>query len=172
MIDFETMGTHSDCVVLSLGAVRFTRARVLDQGYWICNKQEQLKMRRTVSPETLTWWNNQTPDAKKVLRESEECMGPIQHVMSALYSFVDKEDRIWSNGVDFDVQIAEHLYRSLHMRPPWKYYNKRCYRTIKTMFQIEQKTPFTGVKHNALEDALYQAHCLSKYLQANTGVDL
>ena len=62
MIDLETLGTKPDCVVLTLGAIKFNPYKQTepDKGLYIrLNVDEQTKMGRSVDDGTLEWWGKQ-----------------------------------------------------------------------------------------------------------------
>lgn len=68
---------------------------------------------------------------------------------------------LWSNGADFDIPIMLSLYQQLSLTPPWKFYNHRCFRTLKELHPVRYaaaKKKFSNpTKHNALADAIWQA---------------
>ena len=62
MIDIETLGTSPDCVVLSVGAVKFdpfTNIEPHNRLLWRPSTEEQFKANRTVLDSTLEWWATQ-----------------------------------------------------------------------------------------------------------------
>jgi inhibitor of KinA sporulation pathway (predicted exonuclease) len=46
------------------------------------------------------------------------------------------------------------------MQAPWKFYNDRCYRTLKAMYPHIKMPKRTGTHHNALDDAISQVNHL------------
>jgi hypothetical protein len=64
---------------------------------------------------------------------------------------------VWSNGADFDLPMLAHAYSQVQVETPWKFWNSRCVRTYKNLPGAKgAKFPATGVKHNALSDAVNQ----------------
>ncbi len=63
---------------------------------------------------------------------------------------------IWGNGAGFDQPILSAVYRAVGVVQPWKFFNERCYRTLKNLYP---GFPYTRPKlaHHALEDAKAQA---------------
>ena len=62
MIDLETLGTKPDCVVLTLGAIKFNPYTQTepDKGLYIrLDVDEQTKMGPSVDDGTLEWWGKQ-----------------------------------------------------------------------------------------------------------------
>lgn len=167
MVDIETLGTSEASVVLSVGAVAFNRrdpsvpftTLYLGFGTGDCWK-EQVEKGRVMDRDTIIWWNKQTPDAQKVLKVKN-----VDNVLDALNQFVAFVDQtgveplVWGNGASFDNVILASLLKTYGVKQPWKYWNDRCYRTMKGEHQhdpIERQ----GVHHNALDDAIHQARIL------------
>ncbi len=182
MIDFETLGHNAPHVaVLSLGAVMFTRGGKISGAEWIFNMPEQIQKKRSVTAETISWWFNQGAEAKAVIQKASTSGTLMGQVMAEFNDVIGKAaievkakpDKviIWSCGAGFDVPIAESLYMHTQTQVPWKFWNIRCYRTIKSVHEIEAGVKREGVKHSALADAEYQAECVMKWLTANPGLD-
>jgi DNA polymerase III epsilon subunit-like protein len=159
MVDLETLGTDPRAVILSIGAVRFTETEIVSKLYLELDIQDQLDHgTRKISPQTLAWWVDQGDDAKRVFSD-----GPHKHSLAVgLYDlglFIGSDQdtvNVWSNGAAFDVPILETAYNDVQGGIPWRFYNVRCYRTVKAMYPGVPK-PQIGTAHNALDDALSQA---------------
>jgi exodeoxyribonuclease VIII len=72
-------------------------------------------------------------------------------------------DEMWGNGADFDNVILGASYGAIGQRPPWKYSNNRCFRTLKNLIPVDAANELwekhaKGTHHNALDDAVRQAH--------------
>jgi exodeoxyribonuclease VIII len=66
---------------------------------------------------------------------------------------------VWGNGATFDNVILANAYDACRIRRPWKYYADMCFRTVRNQYphvQVKRQ----GTHHNALDDALTQAHHL------------
>ena len=77
MLDLETLGTHPDCVILTIGAIKFNPYSTQPPGEGIYLKldiQEQLTLGRSVTESTIEWWGKQDP------RVREEAMGETDRV--------------------------------------------------------------------------------------------
>ena len=162
MIDLETLGTAPGSVVLSIGAVEFdpelgTLGR---EFYTTINQGSSLGAGLKIDSSTVAWWKTQSIEAQKVLYATCEENGP--QIMPALMDFglflsgCGPNVRVWGNGSDFDQPILTAAYRAVGLEAPWKFWNNRCYRTLKSLFP---ETPMlrTGTHHNALDDAKSQA---------------
>ncbi len=164
MVDLETLGTSPGCVVLSIGAVAFDSNGVSDNKFYVEINigSSQAGGQLFVDPKTLEWWNSQAEDAKALLARCETGGVPLGKALLMFSRFIytecEKDFHIWGNGASFDEPIISEVFKSIGMTPPWKYYNSRCYRTLKGLGAISVKEPeFKGVKHNALNDAVHQA---------------
>ena len=157
MIDLETLGTRPGCVILSIAAVPFATPFDIESFYVrISEPSWYLYPGFHVDQATLEWWSKQNAEARK------EAFGGTDDCKSALYSFAEccralpTAPVVWGNGASFDLTILSEAYKLLGMRPPWKYTDERCYRTLKALYpQIPYLEP--QVKHNALQDASAQA---------------
>ena len=63
---------------------------------------------------------------------------------------------MWGNGATFDNVILANAYRGAGLPVPWKFWNDKCYRTIKGFFP-QIKLQRIGTHHNAQDDAESQA---------------
>lgn len=161
MLDLETLGTAPGCVVLSIGACTldlketFYEKMAVDD--CVANGLE-------IDMETMAWWNKQSNEARL------EAFSGIKGLVEVLGAFDDwlrkvKANAIWGNGADFDQPILLAAYKAASITPSgWPRYGNRCYRTVKTMFEVPP-IAFIGTKHNALEDAIHQAKQLTATMQ-------
>jgi hypothetical protein len=161
MIDIESLDTSPNCVILTIGAVRFD-----PKGMGVVEKlelrpmiEEQTeKFNRVINEDTLRWWSTQSEDAL------DEAMGDRDRVsfnecMEALYKFCWNRRAVWSNGASFDIVAMESAWRNLGMRIPWPYYTVRDTRTLYEIAGVSLKDKKYGSKttHKAVEDAEHQA---------------
>lgn len=159
MLDVETLGTSADACIISIGAVKFDleSSAFDDTGFYASiSVESNLEAKRRIQESTLLWWLNQSKAAQLVFHE------PKQTLHGALTDLADwlgdGEYFMWSNGADFDLPMVAHAYTSLAMDVPWAFWRSRCFRTYKNLPGAKNvKVPFTGVEHNAIADAIYQA---------------
>lgn len=163
MIDIETLGTKSDCVVVSVGAVPFNPSAGTVQTdfgkHWVLPIQSQLDHGRTIDQLTLRWWFEQSREAQKGW-EKPNVARPMDFwtdIKHMTYTFV------WSHGAGFDIAILESLFKTYELAPPWQFWNIRDTRTLFHLNDSYKVPRDTGVYHNALDDAINQAkavcHC-------------
>lgn len=163
MVDLETLGTVADAVILSIGAVKFDiDSDALDNNgfYASVSIDSNLEAKRRIQEDTLIWWLAQDPSAQKVFHEAKES---LRSALISLGDWIgDGNYQVWSNGADFDLPMLAHAFTQAQIEIPWEFWNSNCFRTYKKLPQAKTvKFAGTGVKHNALADAVNQA----KHLQ-------
>lgn len=161
MIDFETLGTDEDAVVISLGACFFDieNGTLGSTFYMAFEIEDQIKKGRVISPSTLKWWMGQSNAAKKVFHEQAK---PTQQVLQTFATWVGSVASVskvkpWGNGSTFDISIIEHMFRQFQVKAPWLYYNVMDLRTFKRFVANNVKVEKLGTNHNAVDDAISQA---------------
>lgn len=159
MLDLETLATTADAAIMSIGAVKFDLESdaIDDAGFYASiSVDSNLDKGRRIDEDTLIWWMGQDKAAQAVFTEPKQPLGAVLEDLSAWF---DREDLfVWSCGADFDIPMLAHAYRQHDWLPPWKFWNARCYRTMKALFPGQKA--HKGVKHNALDDAISQARSL------------
>lgn len=157
MVDLETLGIHAGCVVLTIGACTFDLRHQFYERISISDSRDKGFLE---NPDTVRWWSKQPFHVK------QEAMGGIDEVLTILNKFSDwmgglpavrKDIQLWGNGADFDLPILAAYYKKLDLEQPWSPYSGRCYRTLKTLLPHVTAAEKNKLKHNALEDAIYQA---------------
>lgn len=159
MLDLETLGKTPGCVVLSIGAVRFGEKGVEKDGYYQVIKEATcLEAGLTADPDTLAWWERQSPEARQVLADARQnrCRS-LRPVLKDFALWLGANPTVWGNGSDFDQPILAAAYWSCKLVVPWKYYNSRCYRTLKSFAPLLKARGGAAAAHNALADARAQA---------------
>lgn len=163
MLDLETLATSPDAAVVSIGAAFFSLEAegdgICGQHVCVLDLNEQLgRLKRYVSGSTVRWWMQQDQAARSVFSQ------PETHAAVALQAFnqwLPPDPHLWGNGADFDLPIILSLYEQLVLTPLWKFYNHRCFRTLKNLhpkLYDEAARKFSNpLKHNALADATWQA---------------
>jgi hypothetical protein len=158
MIDIESLDTSPNCVILTIGAVRFD-----PKGDGIVEKlelrptmEEQTELGREINEDTIRWWSTQSPAAL------EEAMGdqgriPFREAMEKLYKFCWNQDAVWSNGASFDVVAMESAWRQLGIAIPWKFWTVRDTRTLYEVTGVSLRDDKHVTTHKAVEDAERQA---------------
>ena len=162
MIDLETLGTGPDCVVLTIGGVKFNPNDISEpweEFYYRFDVDEQLEKGRTTQESTLEWWGKQEASVR------EEALGdgnrtPVLEVLQALNKWCVSANTIWCQGPAFDICILENLLKQYNHHTPWAFWKIRDSRTL---FGIMPKDPRKAMQnnlHNALADAYYQSKAI------------
>lgn len=164
MIDIETMGTSSEAAIVAIGAVLFDpETQQLGATYYAkVLLADAVAKGGKIDADTVLWWLKQDDEARKEI--TGEGRTEIEIALAGLYVFIeDNTDpgalQVWANGASFDLPILTSAFTRLGYKPaPWKFYQERCFRTLKNLRPDIKSEPLPGnVKHNALDDAKAQA---------------
>lgn len=174
MIDLETLGNRPGCKILSIGAVAFSPQGLGREFYVLVERSSQNGIGLREDPETIKWWSEQNEAARTAVFGSRTAV-PVRTALNRLtdfltaVSFTDEvSDRrevcVWGNGAGFDQPILAAVFRADGIpKLPWKFWNERCYRTLKnTAHGVPYSPP--KIAHHALEDAKAQAAHLVRIL--------
>ena len=176
MLDLETLGKEPKSVIVSIGAVEFSETEVSENKFYInIDPEDCQSYGLKINASTFLWWMGQSEAARLAITGSEKVK-----LKEALISFSSwlllemgpmdssKDDVIvWGNGADFDNTILSSSYSETGLEQPWSFRNNRCYRTIKNL-SPDIRIETSGTRHNALDDAVSQAHHLIKILSNNS----
>ena len=163
MVDLETMGTSATAPIISIGAVFFDEDGLGKEFYAAVSLEDSVKRGGVIDPSTVIWWMQQE---ESLLGQfvAEQKLGGAVKLPTALERFTefvtsecsDRELRVWGNGASFDNVILRNAFEVCGLIEPWRFWNDRCFRTIKSLFgNVPYKQP--KVAHNALSDAVAQA---------------
>ena len=167
MVDLETLDTASSGVILTLGAVKFDPYDLQEPHsplYFRISVDEQNALGRTVSESTLEWWGKQDAAIFEEAMSDDDRIS-VSSALAQLNKHVVGVDKIWAQGVLFDIGMLEHLYKQMGQPVPWNFWQIRDSRTIMDLGDSSAKT---GNKeaHNALADAYSQAVAVQQIYKA------
>ena len=159
MIDLETMGTRANAAIVAIGAVRFDReATTIDANkfYELVDLQSSLAAGLEVTGDTVMWWLQQSEEARAEFKKGGL---PLFTAIQRLAEWISRvpNTKVWGNGAGFDNPILETAYSKLGLEAPWKFWNSRCYRTMKNEFPQVPMIKREGTYHCAVDDADTQA---------------
>lgn len=162
MIDLETMSSRSNATICSIGAVKFDNNKILDTFYCTIDAKTCKEAGLHICKDTIEWWAKQNKEAfNELLRNTI----PLSDALNNFTEwFGPKSLSVWGNGAAFDNVIMDNAYKALDRKIPWSYWDDRCYRTVKALFNWIPEDKREGVYHNALDDALHQTKHLMKIL--------
>lgn len=93
MIDLETLGTASDCIISEVSAVAFEidTGKIVAERTWHTSVEDQINLGRKVSSGTLAFWLTQSQDARnKMLNSMDEfCNRNFMRLPVAIEFFLD-----------------------------------------------------------------------------------
>lgn len=163
MLDLETMGVSADSAIISIGVVHFNKKEILNKMELFCDIDTQKN--RTVRNDTMSWWLTQSEQARNALSQGMKTSKPLITQLIELQAFIKscgENVKVWGNGSDFDNAMLAHAYSSVGIAVPWKFWNNRCYRTIKAICNDVPEDKRIGTYHSAVDDAEHQARHLMK----------
>ena len=168
MIDLETLDTTVTAKILSVGLCFFDIATGEVRLQTDVTVPLAGQEKRTVSDAALNWWMTQTDKAWSLARGGEQT--ELRKLLHAISDNVKMFPgiRVWGNGATFDISILEHAFNEYGIPVPWDFWNVRDMRTLVEVGQmitgvgIRSKVPFEGVKHSAVDDAVWQAKVVSE----------
>ncbi|EOK2889929.1 3'-5' exoribonuclease, partial [Escherichia coli] len=171
MIDLETMGKNPDAPIISIGAIFFD-PQTGDMGPEFSKTIDLDTAGGVIDRDTMKWWLKQSREAQSAIMTDEI---PLDDALLQLREFIDENSgeffvHVWGNGANFDNTILRRSYERQGSPCPWRYYNDRDVRTIVELgkaidFDARTAIPFEGERHNALDDARYQAKYVSAIWQ-------
>ncbi|HDS9095623.1 TPA: 3'-5' exoribonuclease, partial [Escherichia coli] len=163
MIVLETMGKNPDAPIISIGAIFFD-PQTGDMGPEFSKTIDLETAGGVIDRDTIKWWLKQSREAQSAIMTDEI---PLDDALLQLREFIDENSgeffvQVWGNGANFDNTILRRSYERQGIPCPWRYYNDRDVRTIVELgkaidFDARTAIPFEGERHNALDDARYQA---------------
>jgi hypothetical protein len=171
MVDTETYGTAPGSIILSIGAIGFDpeTGELGSRFYKVFSMEDSKRIGMTEDPETVAWWGRQSVEARKVISEARASNNTVEAVLTRFREWFQKNysgnGRIWGCGANFDEPLITAAYAKVNAKldeskriiPPYRFWNSRCYRTLKEEWPMVKLGERTGTYHNALGDAETQA---------------
>lgn len=164
MIDLETLGTGPNATILTIGAQGFDpfSDKYTDVTFYKRITTES-QPNRTVDEGTLEWWSQQSVEAQ------EEAMGDgpdrvaLKDALEELSKIAFRHNRIWANGVCFDITMLENAMAEFEVACPWKFWQVCDARTVYKLGNAG--TAGSRNSHNALEDCCVQIDMLQDVIK-------
>lgn len=179
IVDFETLSTRPDGVVLSLGIVIADPEEddidfdsLIEKGIEIkFDTKSQIALGRHVEQGTLDWWSKQGADAKRVLTPSENDLqlhDISEHIQNYFdeHNFNPKKGLVWARRSHFEWNLFENIFRTLNIEKVIPYYTMRDIPSVIDVNcgTISGKVPgFKPHPHTILHNALHD--CCNDFLQ-------
>lgn len=181
-IDLETAGLGTNAPIIAIGAVRFAprpSCQLLSSYYpkgMTTTSNEfytavNLVGQTPIDPSTFYWWLEQGQAAREAALEGRDGIS-LGNALRALWQWLQADSTVvgrnsnftgelWIRG-DRDSVWLEEAHKREGVAIPYKFRNVRDQRSIVDFAEKRGLVmPYrTGVAHDALEDARYQAECL------------
>ena len=172
MIDIEALDIRPTAAIASIGAVHFEpHSDWIGELFHVHVSLENCQRHGlTIGASTVTWWMSQDDAARQTLINGQLDAAPLITALQAFSAFYPFEAEIWCNGNSHELPILLNVYSAVGIDTPWHYADERDLGTLKGMnkgLRIER----TGTRHNALDDAIYQARLVQHILQFNPDID-
>lgn len=176
MIDLETMGLRPNAAIVSIGVVKFQQLpgsqldiTVQSTFHVSVSLKSCLDHGLTTDQSTVDWWSKQSAQARSSWQREDA--PPLLEALTQLTQWMmvgcsESQNVPWGNGADFDLVLLKSAYNSISADPPWRYYNQKCFRTVKSLFPVAE-VPRQGTHHNALDDAMYQTEVLRSIVRVH-----
>ena len=159
MIDLETFGQTPGCLVKSIGAVSFNMNGINDDWRRNISIDSSLQEGFFVEGGALKFWLTQVaPDTQAALFHHEVELRAAIESLFAWFLHV-KGKWVWSHGATFDIPILSVIYSRLGLKLPWEFRDARDTRTLYSLLPSgKPNVRRITSQHDALEDAIFQAH--------------
>lgn len=182
-LDIETLSTHKNAVVASIGACRVRRDGVVEYTnsdfYCRVQMQRQIDVGRHVSEDTLRFWMDQDRSTR-----ADTFNGPAltpEEALDALRNWIGRAEHegVWTKGPAFDGAILKSLAEQFKVEPAWHFREHRDIRTLDAViemssnqelqfawFEAQQECDLSnGAVHNALDYAKAQGRLLAWFMK-------
>lgn len=161
MLDIETLGTSSNSIILTIGAIKFKPTTPIDSiencdtFYRRIDIESCRKVGLISEEQTVKWWNSQDSSVKFEALENQDRL-PLTQVLLEFTKWFGKSVKIWGHGDDFDCVILTNAYKACNLTPPWKFWNTRDTRTLFDLARVNIKSFCQDNIHHALHDSYRQ----------------
>ena len=164
MLDLETLGTLSNSVILTIGAIKFVPLsetpplEECDTFYKRIIISSCKDVGLVTEKQTIKWWNAQEDSVREEAISIQDRL-PLRQVLLEFTKWFGKSVKIWGHGDDFDCVILANAYHACNMVPPWKFWNTRDTRTLFDLARVNLKDFCQDNIHHALHDSYRQILC-------------
>jgi len=173
--DLETLGSHMESPITQLGAVKFDLENIYTDDAFVMNvthkSLEYYKFK--VGYSSVYWWTTETNDEVRKFVFDQESAENIRLVFLKFVEWIEKpsEYQLWSHR--FDVPVLKNAFDRVDIKEvPIPH---MCFMDIITLCNLVKmyldpdselpKTDRKGLHHYALDDAIYQAEYIQKFLK-------
>jgi hypothetical protein len=161
-VDLETLDTCPQATVLTVGGVKFnpyTRDDPYDKFYCKISIDDQDRLGRTVSDDTIKWWSEQDPAIMEEAFDQTDAV-TVDEFCNRLNRWLVGTDTLWGQGYGFDYTIMEDMYRNVKRPISWNFWQVRDSRTLIKLLREDPRKKMQTSLHNAYADAYYQSKAI------------
>ena len=172
-IDLETFGLPPTGAIVSIGACFFDMEKQEIGPTFSKNINLATAVRDggVIEPGTVMFWMRQPDKARlNAINDSYDNCQVLREFREFIQKHSREQDVVpWGNGASFDLTLLGSAYKRIGENAPWRYFNERCFRTLRNAFpSIEYNPDDKGDDaHTALADAIFQAKHLFKIKNRN-----
>lgn len=170
MLDIETLGTKPGCPVAQIACLLWNTAtnEVVEEFETFIRVQIG---DITADAETIKWWYKQDDNLRDYVLNNPNAQYPVAGFGNFSIWAKELEEKPlvwWCKGLDFDFPIIETKLRQHGFQVPWKYNNRRDFRTVLKGFGYDAGSEFPTLpqsptvlrQHDALSDCWNQLAAL------------
>lgn len=171
-IDLESLGKNPQAMITAIGAVKFDpyTGALGDTFYRVIDLEASVGG-GLMDVSTVLWWMKQDQAARNHLIDPEVERVPLPQALVELSEWLGMNDdlpedqqypdvHLWQRG-DKDTQWLTSAYEGLGLKVPFPYWAVSDQRTLCRWVPQPIEVLRDGVAHNALDDAIHQANCIS-----------
>lgn len=171
-IDLETLGKNPQAMITAIGAVKFDphTGSLGDTFYRVIDLEASVGG-GLMDVSTVLWWMKQDQAARNHLIDPEVERVPLPQALVELSEWLGMNDdlpegqqypdvHLWQRG-DKDTQWLTSAYEGLGLKVPFPFWAVSDQRTLCRWVPQSVEVMRDGVAHNALDDAIHQANCIS-----------
>lgn len=171
MVDVENMNVSANSALASIGVCEFSPEGIGECFYRTIDLRSCQQIGLEFDADTILWWMQQSEHARMELVNAEDRISQVlldlnywlrDHGFTNLFN--DNPPIVWANGANADGVWIRNAYQKCGINPPWEFYQERCYRTMIHCRPWQHHPRDNATKHNALNDAIYQAENLLDFL--------
>lgn len=179
-LDLETLSTHKNAVVLTIGASTVSLNGEQPQTFTVAlDAQEQIDKGHHVSMDTLKWWMRQDPAAQREAFEGDPVHPVVALEMLRGWLKGLGWPPVYTKGPHFDGALLDSVAETFGVEAPIPFRKHRDIRTIEDAIEsyvsderlleryytMKERAYRGMVIHNAVHDAIAQGEIVKWWLQ-------
>ena len=108
VVDLETLSTHANACIVSIGAVLIDDLEIVDTFYTNVDANTCKEVGLHIEKDTLNWWAEQPQEIREAWLKNPQPLSKALMDFSAWYG--NDSIPIWGYGANFDVVILEYYH--------------------------------------------------------------